>query len=137
MLRESINTIGESYQFGAITGIAEDHSSIPMSRPLAEFAEAVVSRDAAGCARLRDQIAKALGEAAMVDAAAVVAAFHGFVRIADASGIPVDDARAEATVDLRAEIGIDAYQDAGYGWLRPRLAPKPEPFRKRGEAEPL
>jgi hypothetical protein len=40
----------------------------------------------------------------------VVAAFHGFVRIADATGIPYTSAAGGRDVpELRAEAGIDAF----------------------------
>ena len=53
---------------------------------------------------------KALGAAGLVDAAATVAAFHGFVRLADAIGIPYTTAaRGQDLPDLRAAAGIDAF----------------------------
>ncbi|TAK84835.1 MAG: hypothetical protein EPO20_13425 [Betaproteobacteria bacterium] len=51
-----------------------------------------------------------LGDAAFVDAAAVVAAFHGFVRVADAIGIPYTTAaRGRDLPELRAQVGINEF----------------------------
>ena len=61
---------------------------IPHAAELVEFTEAVVLRDAARTDAARKKLLSALGEAGFVDAAAIVAAFHGFGRIADANGIP-------------------------------------------------
>ena len=110
MLRESINTSGQSYEFKAVTGMTGTDSDIPEADLLADFAEAVVNRDEAEMSRLRNAIIDKLGEAELVDAAAIAAAFHGFVRVADSTGIPVDEARDDATKDIRAEIGIDAFE---------------------------
>ena len=72
-------------------------------------------RDAGETARTRAAIAEALGEAALADAAATVAAFHGFPRVADATGIPLEDDKAAQTEIIRDEIGIDAFDIAGVG----------------------
>jgi hypothetical protein len=49
------------------------------------------------------------GAVALVDAAAVVATFNAIDRVADSTGIPIEDSKAEATRDLRAALGIDAF----------------------------
>ena len=47
------------------------------------------------------------GEAAMVDAAATIAAFNAYPRAADATGIPLEEAKRDLTADLRRELGLD------------------------------
>ena len=49
----------------------------------------------------------ALGAAALVDAAAIVASFNAVVKIADATGSPLEDYKAEATRDLRSALDLD------------------------------
>ncbi len=67
-------------------------------------------RDAARTLAARAKLRAALGDAAFVDAAAVVAAFHGFVRIADSIGIPYTTAARGADVpELREQAGINAF----------------------------
>jgi len=44
-----------------------------------------------------------------VEAAAVAAAFHGYVRVADGTGIPVDELVLATSADLRDELGVNAY----------------------------
>ena len=46
--------------------------------------------------------------AVMVDAAAVIAAFNGYPRVADATGIPLEDYKADVTEALRSELGLDS-----------------------------
>ena len=52
---------------------------------------------------------KQMGDAALVDASAIVAAFSGFDRIADSTGIPLEDAKADTSADFRADLGINAF----------------------------
>ena len=73
------------------------------------YAEAVVHGDAAAIARCAQSIRQHLSDAALVDAAAVVATFNAIDRVADASGIPLDEERAAQTIDLRAELGINDF----------------------------
>ena len=54
-------------------------------------------------------------EAALVDAAGVIASFNAYSRAADATGIPIEDGKLEATVELRAELGLDALDVANAG----------------------
>jgi hypothetical protein len=54
----------------------------------------------------------AVGEAGMIDAAAVIAGFNGITRIADATGIPLEAPKAEQTAGLRADLGIDRFLEA-------------------------
>lgn len=49
----------------------------------------------------------AVGEAGMVDAAAVCANFNMMVRIADGTGTPLDSGTASVSEDLRAELELD------------------------------
>ena len=53
----------------------------------------------------------AVGAAALVDSVAVAALFNGIDRIADATGAPLEQTKADATVELRSEIGINAFGD--------------------------
>jgi alcohol dehydrogenase class IV len=85
-------------------------AEVPHAAALAEFAEAVVRRDGGRTAALRATLREALGAASLVDAAATVAAFHGFVRLADAIGIPYTTAaRGQDVPELREQAGINAF----------------------------
>jgi hypothetical protein len=57
----------------------------------------------------RAALVDTLGEAAMMDAAAVIAAFNAYPRIADATGIPLEDAKVAASATLRARLGLEAF----------------------------
>jgi len=83
-------------------------SGVPAGSVLAAFAEAIVTEDDT-LAQARSAVVAALGEAAMIDAAAVVAGFNGITRIADATGIPLEPTKAEETAPWRGALGIDDF----------------------------
>ena len=110
MLRESMLISGRQVDVRGVTQGFEDDVDIPHAGALVEFAEAVVLRDAPGAAAVRATLRIALGEAGLVDAAAVVGAFHGFVRIADAIGIPYTTAaQGRDLPELREYVGINEF----------------------------
>ncbi len=85
-------------------------SGIPAGAVLSNFAEAILT-GADILPQARSAVVAALGEAAMIDAAAVVAGFNGITRIADATGIPLEAAKAEESDEWRGRLGIDRFGD--------------------------
>ena len=66
-----------------------------------------------------------MGDAEVVDAAAVIANFQRMVRIADGTGIPIDGPLDVLSADLRHELGINEFSSAegrGKNGLLRRLA---------------
>lgn len=61
---------------------------------------------------LRREIAAGLSSAAVVDAAAVVSIFEAVVRIADATGITLEPAKAQKSEDFRATLGINDFRES-------------------------
>ena len=120
MLRESVQAEGRQLDVAGVTrGFGED-AGIPHGAALTAFTEAVFLREPARIGSGRRALREALGEAGLVDACAVAAAFHGFVRVADAIGIP--HYRAPGGDDLsglREQAGInDFYRVGADGTLR-------------------
>ena len=110
MLRESMKIEGHGVDLASLTRGSSAGLEVPHAAELVEFVEAVVARDAPRTARVRERLRAALGEAGLVDAAAITAAFHGFVRIADATGIPYTTAAGGRDVpELREEAGINEF----------------------------
>ena len=113
MLRASVATSDADYDLTAVTGKTRGDGEIPHAQLLCDFAEAVALRDAEATARLREEIAREMGAAALAGAAAAAAAFHGFVRIADATGIPPEKAGGgQVTMAFREELGINDFYKA-------------------------
>ena len=76
---------------------------------LLRFADAVLAGDAPELTSVREEIARTMGGAALTDTAAVAALFDAIDRVADATGIPLEDQKAALTADFRATIGIDDF----------------------------
>ena len=77
---------------------------------LTAFVDAVLGGDAVALQVARRAVREALGDAAFVDACATVASFNAVVKIADGTGIPLEDAKEARTRDIRAALAIDAFR---------------------------
>lgn len=110
MLRESMQTQGKEVDLAGLTSGFAHGLDVPHAAELVAFAEAVVERDDQRITAARDTLLPLIGGAGLVDAAATIAAFHGFVRVADTIGIPhfAPPAGGELSA-LRAEAGIDGF----------------------------
>jgi hypothetical protein len=84
---------------------------VPHAAALIEFGEAMLSDDQNRQAAARQSIYRALGPEGLVDAAAIVASFNAVVKIADATGIPLEDYKEVATQDLRAALGLERFNN--------------------------
>ncbi len=116
MLRESNQTNDADFDLTELTTGVTGAGTIAHAKLLGDFTDAVVKRDTGPLAKYRAALLKALGAAGLVDAAAVAAAFHGYVRLADATGIPYEHAGfGTDTTELRAAIGIDRFYASELG----------------------
>lgn len=111
-LRVSGEHTDNDYDLGIVTGNSPTDGGIPHGALLNRFAAAVCAPNDESLAPLRAEVVGKLGPAALVDAVAVIAAFNAFPRVADATGIPLEDAKAEMTAGLREELGLDALDTA-------------------------
>jgi len=102
-------TQNRSYDLNAVTGVARDDSGVPDGRLLISFAEAVLGEDEEALAGARAALSKAIGPAGLADAAGVVGLFNAIDRVADATGIPLEAEKAEASADFRAALGVDRF----------------------------
>jgi hypothetical protein len=104
---------GASVDLHALTDAgAAGTAGVAHERELLALAEAVVQGGEAELAAARRAALAALGSESFLAAAAVAGNFERMVRIADATGIPLDAPLAALTADLRAELGIDAFGSA-------------------------
>jgi len=110
MLRESMQIERQAVDLGRVTQGDDAGVAVPHAALLLAFAEAVVSRDAQRVAAARSALRTVLGEAGLVDAAAITAAFHGFVRLADATGIPYTNAAGgKDRPEIREAAGVNEF----------------------------
>jgi hypothetical protein len=82
---------------------------IPNAQVLVEFAEAAVGDDPLLLDAARAAVISEMGGEALCDAAGVAAMFNAVDRVADASGIPVENGTANVTDKLREELGINQF----------------------------
>jgi hypothetical protein len=81
-------------------------SGVAHAETLLAFADAMVGGDDDALARVRERVLDRLGPEQLVDAAAVASNFERMVRIADATGIPLDAGLDLMTDDLRADLAL-------------------------------
>lgn len=104
---------GEAVDLRAVTRAeAAATAGVPHARELLVLAEAVVRGGAAERTEARRAAIAALGPEGFVAAAAVASNFERMVRIADATGIPLDPPLAALTAELRSGLGIDRFGSA-------------------------
>jgi hypothetical protein len=111
LLRESSRALGAPADLEAALRDPASDAGVPHGALLKGFARAaLVEPDRlAECGAV---LRSALGEEAWLEAASTVAAFEGLVRVADATGIEVDDQVFASSADFRAALGIDRYGSA-------------------------
>lgn len=107
MLRASATATGTKVDLKAIVDDDAGDGGVPHGGLLTGFAGAVLGGDDARLIVARERVRDSLGDAALVDAAAVIANYSALDRVADATGIPLEPAKEAGTADLRAELGID------------------------------
>jgi len=90
-------------------GKGEGDGGIAHGDLLVRFAEAVLTDNTDALTAARSAISATLGDAALVDTAAVAGLFNAIDRVADATGIPLEPWKAEESADFRAELGINEF----------------------------
>ena len=122
MLRASSQVQGNTVDLSSIVNGGGAGTGIAGAEQLTAFAEAAMGDDVGAIRDTRDALADALGTPATVDAAAVIANFQRMVRIADATGIPLDEPVLMMSQGIRAELGINDYAAAANSpelpWLK-------------------
>ena len=98
--------MGNDYDLRAIEEGQASDGHIRAANELLAFADAVVLDQHEKIDPARAAVIAALGEAALVDAAGVIAAYEHVDRVADASGIPIEDFKIEPTAEIRARFGL-------------------------------
>ena len=79
---------------------------------LLKFAEAVAGRDEDALATARNVLLQEAGAEVLVDAAAVAGNFQRMVRIADATGIPLDERSAAVSYGVAKELNLRRFATA-------------------------
>ena len=118
LLRGSGQHTGDDYDLTAIVEDGVTDAGVAAGAALVAYADAFFE-GGNGFAAARDRLEAEVGEEASVDAAATLAIFNAVVRIADSTGIPLEEAKAELSADLRGDLGLDDWSNAE-GQIRAR-----------------
>ncbi len=89
-----------------------DGGGVSFAGELVRFAEALVSRDPGSLNEARASLLHVAGPEVLVEAAAVAANFQRMVRIADATGIPVDADRLARLQPAIDQLNLRRFQSA-------------------------
>ena len=106
-LRVSGEHTGKDYDIEAVMSGEGVENDIPNGNLLNDFTEAIVTLDKGPITLACERLIIEMGEQALIDASATVAAFNAYPRMADATGIPLEDAKEKASVELRKNLGLD------------------------------
>ena len=102
--------MGEDADLAATTGGDAAASGVPAGAELVAFAEAAVRGEPLD--EVRAAVIAAGGAEGAGQASATIAAFSGLVRVADGTGIPIDDGLAAASATIRDELGLNEFKGA-------------------------
>ena len=85
-------------------------SGIAHSDVLIAFADAIVAADDDALRHTRHGVLEAMGPEAVVDAAGVASNFERMVRIADSTGIDLDERMAKASQEVRETLDLERFR---------------------------
>ena len=85
---------------------------VEFANELMKFAEAVASRDETTLTSARADLLRVAGNDVLVDAAGVAGNFQRMVRIADSTGIPVDDRMGALSGNIQDQLDLRRFASA-------------------------
>ena len=97
---------GTEVDLGAVNGGERGDGGVAHGARLVAFTEAVMGEDDERLAEERTALRAVLTPGAFVDVAAVIGSFNVVDRIADATGIPLDDMMRAASEEVRAQLDL-------------------------------
>jgi hypothetical protein len=112
LLRVSGEKSGSELDLRAVTEGQKVASGLPGGDALTAFVDAALADDPGDIKSARERVIGELGDAACVDAAAVIGNFERMVRIADSTGIPLDKRLAMISEDVQDDLGLKAFGGA-------------------------
>lgn len=112
LLRVSGESTGTAVDMRAVNGEVSGDGGVAHAAELVAFTEAVMGGDDDAVAATREVLRAVVTAEAFVDACAVIGAFNVVDRIADSTGIPLDDMMAAMTTELRADLDLARFRSS-------------------------
>jgi hypothetical protein len=103
---------GSEVDLSVVNGMPCGDGGVAHGERLVAFVEAVMGPDEAGLRHERAALREVLSDAAFVDVCAVIGAFNVVDRIADATGIPLDEPLVLMSGEVRAQLGLGRFASA-------------------------
>lgn len=100
---------GADVSLSAVNGQVDENSGVAHAAQLVAFTEAAMTGDADALDAARSVLRVVLTPEAFVDTCAVIGAFNIVDRIADATGIPLDDNMAAMSQAVREELDLSRF----------------------------
>ncbi|NIP14206.1 MAG: hypothetical protein GWM88_05525 [Pseudomonadales bacterium] len=108
LLRASGQRENRDYDLTAVTH-GERRSGVEHEDWLKPLTEGAIRGEWSALSQTLDAASQAIGREMAVDCLVVASAFNGITRVADATGIPLDENTEATTADMRAAVGLDAF----------------------------
>ncbi len=105
-------TQGVDVELSGVTGEMEGDGGIAHGAQLLAFTDASMGEDDEALVRERAALRALLTPEEFVDTCAIIGAFNVVDRIADATGIPLDDGFAAMSKDVREELDLARFASA-------------------------
>ena len=96
----------------AVNGATGDDGGIDHGAALVAFTDAVMGSDDDALVRERSRLRGLLSPEAFIDTCATIGGFNVVDRIADATGIPLDDALHGMSAEVREELDLGRFGSA-------------------------
>ena len=109
VLRASGQKDGEEFDLNNVIGTGDGDVGVAHGNLLVEFSDAVIADDATAMEGYRATLIEELGEEALIDAAGTVASFNAVVRVADGTGIPLDEFKQDPAREIMNELGLEDF----------------------------
>ena len=109
LLRASGDFAGKIYDLKAVMSDKGLVNSIPHGKLLMALVQAVFDDEINNLEKARREVRSEMGDSAFVDACAIIASFSAVVKIADGTGIPLEDYKEKASRDIRKSLSIDKF----------------------------
>jgi len=103
---------GTEIDLSAVNGSTGDDAGIEHGSQLIAFTEAVMGNDEDALKRERGALRRLLTDEQFVDVAATIGAFNVVDRIADSTGIPLDEMMKPMSADLRQELNLKRFRSS-------------------------
>ena len=111
LLRASGDRNNENYELDSVTAEGIADAGVENGAFLMELAAAVYSQNHETLADIRIRGLELLGERGLAEALGIASGFNGITKVANGTGLPLDQTTEDATGELRTLTGIDDYSE--------------------------